>query len=75
MFTSALACLALTIYHEARNQDLQGQIDALEAKSGGNNRGDLLSGRFQGRAQQAQDHQAAIVAGLLKQAGENQRVR
>ena len=26
MFTSALACLALTIYHEARNQDLQGQI-------------------------------------------------
>jgi hypothetical protein len=23
MFTSALACLALTIYHEARNQDLQ----------------------------------------------------
>jgi hypothetical protein len=26
MFTSALACLALTIYHEARNQDLRGQI-------------------------------------------------
>tara|TARA_R110000765_G_scaffold140430_1_gene240967 strand:+ start:237 stop:656 length:420 start_codon:yes stop_codon:yes gene_type:complete len=26
MFTSALACLALTVYHEARNQNLQGQI-------------------------------------------------